>query len=129
MNFNQYHLLHRDQQLAVSKTGPLNLITDIAGLRVGNTHDSRLRSGITAVLFDQPVVAAVDVRGGEPGSRETDLLAPENTVEAIDALVLSGGSAFGLDAAGFDSLRPLQDLSAMSGDGGYASKPLCAAVS
>ena len=88
------------QQLAVSKTGPLNLITDVAGLRVGNTHDPRLRSGVTAVLFDQPVVAAVDVRGGGPGSRETDLLSPENTVQAIDALVLSGGSAFGLDAAG-----------------------------
>jgi len=90
----------RSQQLAVSKTSPLNLITDVAGLRVGNTHDSLLRSGITAVLFDQPAVAAVDVRGGGPGSRETDLLAPENTVEAIDAVVLSGGSAFGLDAAG-----------------------------
>ena len=60
-------------------------------LAVGNTHESRLRSGITAVLFDQPVVAAVDVRGGGPGSRETDLLAPENTVEAIDALVLPAG--------------------------------------
>jgi hypothetical protein len=83
-----------------AKTGPLNLITDVTGLQVGNTHDSRLRSGITAVLFDQPAVAAVDVRGGGPGSRETDLLAPENTVQAIDALVLSGGSAFGLDAAG-----------------------------
>ena len=82
------------------KTGPLNLITDVVGLQVGNAHDSRLRSGITTVLYDQPAVAAVDVRGGGPGSRETDLLAPENTVQTIDALVLSGGSAFGLDAAG-----------------------------
>lgn len=81
------------------KTGPLNLITDVAGLHVGNAEDSRLRSGVTAVLFEQAAVAAVDVRGGGPGTRETDLLAPENTVEAIDALVLSGGSAFGLDAA------------------------------
>jgi L-aminopeptidase/D-esterase-like protein len=87
-------------QEAGAKTGPLNLITDVVGLRVGNVHDSRLRSGITAVLFDQSAVAAVDVRGGGPGSRETDLLAPENTVQVIDALVLSGGSAFGLDAAG-----------------------------
>ena len=87
-------------QEAAAKTGPLNLITDVVGLRVGNTHDPRLRSGITAVLFDRPAVAAVDVRGGGPGSRETDLLAPENTVQVIDALVLSGGSAFGLDAAG-----------------------------
>ena len=78
------------------KTGPLNLITDVAGLHVGNAEDSRLRSGVTAVLFEQAAVEAVDVRGG---GRETDLLAPENTVQAIDALVLSGGSAFGLDAA------------------------------
>src|SRR5262245_16788885 len=87
-------------QEAGAKTGPLNLITDVVGVRVGNAHDSRLRSGVTVILFDQPAVAAVDVRGGGPGSRETDLLAPENTVQAIDALVLSGGSAFGLDAAG-----------------------------
>src|SRR5262245_25001178 len=93
-------LAARAQQLAVAKTGPLNLITDVAGVQVGNTHDTRLRSGITAVLFDQPAVAAVDVRGGGPGSRDTELLAPENTVQEIDALVLSGGSAFGLDAAG-----------------------------
>src|SRR5262249_2982103 len=83
-----------------ARTGPLNLITDVAGVHVGNTHDAGLRSGITAVLFGQPAVAAVDVRGGGPGSRETELLAAENTVQAIDALVLSGGSAFGLDAAG-----------------------------
>jgi L-aminopeptidase/D-esterase-like protein len=83
-----------------TQTGLLNLITDVVGLHVGNADDARLRSGVTAVLFDQPAVAAVDVRGGGPGSRETDLLAPENTVQMIDALVLSGGSAFGLDAAG-----------------------------
>jgi D-aminopeptidase len=58
-----------------------------------------LPSGVTAVLFEQAAVAAVDVRGGGPGTRETDLLANENVVQAIDALVLSGGSAFGLDAA------------------------------
>jgi len=82
------------------KTGPLNLITDVVGLRVGNAEEPRLRSGITAIVFEQGAVAAVDVRGGGPGTRETDLLAAENTVEAVDALVLSGGSAFGLDAAG-----------------------------
>lgn len=76
-----------------------SLITDIAGLRVGHAHDGRLASGTTAILFDAPVVAAVDLRGGGPGTRETDLLDPERTVEGIDALVLSGGSAFGLDAA------------------------------
>lgn len=74
-------------------------ITGIAGLRVGHAHDAKLLSGVTALLFDAPVVAGVDVRGGGPGTRETDLLDPERTVERIDALVLSGGSAFGLDAA------------------------------
>ena len=79
--------------------GPRNLLTDVAGLRVGNAHDTRLNSGVTVVLCDAPTVAAVHVAGGAPGTRETDLLAPENTVRAVDALVLSGGSAFGLDAA------------------------------
>lgn len=76
-----------------------NRITDIPGLRVGHATDLRLASGVTAILFDDPVVASVDVRGGGPGTRETDLLDPERTVERIDALALSGGSAFGLDAA------------------------------
>jgi L-aminopeptidase/D-esterase-like protein len=74
-------------------------ITDIPGIRVGHASDLRAATGVTAILFDRPVTAAVDVRGGGPGTRETDLLDPERTVEAIDALVLSGGSAFGLDAA------------------------------
>lgn len=76
-----------------------NRITDIAGIRVGHATDLRLASGVTALLFDAPVVAGIDVRGGGPGTRETDLLDPERTVERVDALVLSGGSAFGLDAA------------------------------
>lgn len=75
------------------------LLSDIPGIRVGHAHDLAVRSGVTAILFDRPAVASVDVRGGGPGTRETDLLDPERTVEAIDALVLSGGSAFGLDAA------------------------------
>jgi D-aminopeptidase len=75
-----------------------NLITDVAGVRVGHADDARLASGVTAILFDEPAVAAVDVRGGAPGTRETDLLEPHRTVERIDAVVLSGGSAFGLDA-------------------------------
>jgi D-aminopeptidase len=77
-----------------------NLITDVPGLLVGNAEDQKLASGVTAILFDEPAVASVDVRGGAPGTRETDLLAPEQTVERIDAIVLSGGSAFGLDAPG-----------------------------
>src|SRR5450755_2386520 len=76
-----------------------NLITDIPGLRVGQTGDAKLGSGATVVVFDAPVVGSVDVRGGGPGTRETALLDPAQTVEGIDAIVLSGGSAFGLDAA------------------------------
>ncbi len=76
-----------------------NSLTDIAGIRVGHAGDEHLGSGVTAILFDDPVVASVDVRGGGPGTRETDLLDPSATVEAIDAISLSGGSAFGLDAA------------------------------
>ncbi len=75
-----------------------NLITDVSGLRVGNADDAALASGVTAIVFDRPAVVAVDVRGGAPGTRETDLLDAHRTVEAIDAVVLSGGSAFGLDA-------------------------------
>ena len=76
-----------------------NRITDILGIRVGHASDLRVASGVTALLFDGPCIVAVDVRGGGPGTRETDLLDPERTVEGIDALVLSGGSVFGLDAA------------------------------
>jgi len=76
-----------------------NLLTDVAGLKVGNADDARLKSGTTVVLCDEPAVASAHVMGGAPGTRETDLLAPEQTVERIDAVVLSGGSAFGLDAA------------------------------
>ncbi len=75
-----------------------NLLTDVPGLRVGNAEDHAVKTGVTAVLCDRPAVASVHIMGGAPGTRETDLLAPEHTVEAIDAVVLSGGSAFGLDA-------------------------------
>ena len=76
-----------------------NLITDVAGVRVGHAHDARLGSGVTAIIFDEPAVGGVDVRGGGPGTRETTLLDPAQTISGIDAVVLSGGSAFGLDAA------------------------------
>src|ERR1700693_3892092 len=76
-----------------------NLITDIPGLRVGHAGDAKLGSGTTVVLFDAAVVASVDVRGGGPGTRETALLDPAQTVQGIDAITLSGGSAFALDAA------------------------------
>lgn len=81
------------------RTGPRNLITDVAGLRLGNAEDARLKSGVSVVLCEEPAVAGVQVLGGAPGTRETDLLEPHNLAEAVDAIVLSGGSAFGLDAA------------------------------
>jgi L-aminopeptidase/D-esterase-like protein len=77
-----------------------NLLSDIAGVHVGHADDPRLASGTTAIIFDQPAVAAIDVRGGGPGTREDALLDLANTVERVDAIVLSGGSAFGLDAGG-----------------------------
>jgi len=76
-----------------------NLITDVPGVRVGHAGDGALGSGSTVVLFERPVTGSVDVRGGGPGTRETALLDPAQTVDGIDAIVLSGGSAFGLDAA------------------------------
>jgi len=82
-----------------TQAGARNLITDVAGLRVGNAQDMRLRSGVTVLVADAPFTAGVHVMGGAPGSRETDLLSPDRVVEQVDALVLSGGSAFGLDAA------------------------------
>ena len=91
------------------KPGPRNLITDVAGLRVGNAADAGLRSGATVLLGARPFTAAVHVMGGAPGTRETDLLAPDKLVQEVDALVLSGGSAFGLDAASgvADGLRAM----------------------
>ncbi len=87
--------------------GPTNSLSDIAGLRVGNARDATLKSGTTVVVGDAPFTASVAVMGGAPGTRETDLLAPDKSVAAIDALVLSGGSAFGLDACSgvVDGLR------------------------
>lgn len=76
-----------------------NLITDVSSIRVGHAGDAKLGSGVTAIVFDAPVVASVDVRGGGSGSRETALLDPAQLMESIDAIVISGGSAFGLDAA------------------------------
>ena len=77
-----------------------NLLTDVAGVRVGHADDARLASGLTAVVFDAPATASIAIHGGAPGVRDTALLEPEMTVEAVDALVLSGGSAFGLDGMG-----------------------------
>ena len=90
----------RAMRLALMTARPLrNLITDVPGLKVGHAEDVRLGSGATAVIFDEPAVASIDMRGGGPGTRETALLDPAQTVEGINAITLSGGSAFGLDAA------------------------------
>ncbi|CUH75010.1 P1 family peptidase [Tropicibacter naphthalenivorans] len=81
------------------KPGPQNLITDVAGLHVGNAQDDRIKSGVTVLTADAPFTASVAVHGGAPGTRETDLLSPDKSAPGVDALVLSGGSAFGLAAA------------------------------
>ncbi|MEP5633237.1 MAG: P1 family peptidase [Tateyamaria sp.] len=78
--------------------GPQNAITDIAGLKVGHAQDDALKSGVSVLVADHPFTASVAVQGGAPGTRETDLLAPDKSVAQVDALVLSGGSAYGLDA-------------------------------
>ncbi len=82
-----------------SGPGPLNLITDVPGLKVGQASDARAITGVTVILPDDRAVCGVDVRGGGPGTRETDALQPENLVDAVDAIVLSGGSVYGLAAA------------------------------
>lgn len=91
------------------RMGARNTIADVAGLRVGNAEDAVLRSGCTVLVGERPFVAGVSVMGGAPGTRETDLLAPERLVQEVDALVLSGGSAFGLDACSgvADGLRAM----------------------
>jgi len=81
------------------RPGPRNLITDVDGILVGNAEDPRLRSGVSVVLCEEPSMASVDVRGGAPGTRETDLLDPSCRVDRVDAICLSGGSAFGLSSA------------------------------
>jgi len=92
-----------------ARPGPRNLISDVPGLLVGNASDSALKSGVTVLTANAPFTAGVHIMGGAPGTRETALLAPDKTVEKVDALVLSGGSAFGLDAASgvVDGLRAM----------------------
>ena len=80
------------------KPGPRNLVTDVAGIRVGNAEDDVARSGVTVILPDVPVVAGVDIRGGAPGTTGTAELDPTRVVEQVDAVVLSGGSAYGVAA-------------------------------
>src|SRR4026209_570230 len=77
----------------------MNAITDVRGIEVGHAQDEEALTGCTVIICRKGAVAGVDVRGGAPGTRETDLLNPVNLVEKVHAVVLSGGSAFGLDAA------------------------------
>ncbi len=83
----------------MARPGPTNSLSDVAGLSIGCAEDARAMTGVTVIVPDARAVCAVDVRGGGPGTRETDALAPENLVDAIDALVLAGGSVYGLAAA------------------------------
>lgn len=83
----------------MAKPGPMNTICDVPGLKVGQAKDDHARSGVTVVLPDDRAVCGVDVRGGGPGTRETDALQPHTLVDAVDAVVLSGGSSYGLAAA------------------------------
>ncbi|MBC7801267.1 MAG: P1 family peptidase, partial [Gemmatimonadaceae bacterium] len=88
--------------VAQPRTPPRTLggaITDVPGVRVGHFTDSRRPTGCTVILTEGGAVAGVDVRGAAPGTRETDLLDPSNLVDVVHAIVLTGGSAFGLDAA------------------------------
>lgn len=91
----------RDQSLQSMTEAPLrNLITDVPGLLVGNAHDDAVRSGVTVLLAERPMAAAIDVRGGGTGTRDTHVLDAAGMVQHVNAITLSGGSAFGLDAAG-----------------------------
>ena len=86
--------------LSAAKTSePKGSITDVGGIRVGHYTETRRPTGCTVVLFDEAATAGVDVRGSAPGTRETDLLNPVNSVQSVNAILLSGGSAYGLDAA------------------------------
>ncbi len=81
------------------KPGKRNLITDVEGIRVGHAHDHDVLSGVTVILPDEAAVAGVNISGGAPATRETDALDATCLVDAIHAIVFSGGSVFGLDAA------------------------------
>lgn len=83
----------------MARPGPSNSLSDVAGLSIGCAEDEAAMTGVTVIVPDARAVCGVDVRGGGPGTRETDALAAENLVDAVDALVLAGGSVYGLAAA------------------------------
>lgn len=93
-------MTHPDQTDApAGMAGPANSLADVAGLRVGQVHDEALASGVSVVIFDEPATVGVSVLGGASAGRDLAALAPDSTVEGVNALVLSGGSGYGLDAA------------------------------
>jgi L-aminopeptidase/D-esterase-like protein len=87
------------KDIALLRPGPLNLLTDVPGLMVGNATDEAARTGVTVVRFPGGWTGGVDVRGGGPGTRETEALSSENGYAKLHAVVFSGGSVFGLGAA------------------------------
>ncbi|MBC8531502.1 P1 family peptidase [Gehongia tenuis] len=101
-------------------------LTDVKGLTVGHVEDEKARTGCTVVLCGDGAMGGVDVRGAAPGTRETDLLRPGNTVETVHAVVLCGGSAFGLDAAS-GVMRFLEERG-IGFDTGYAKVPIVPAA-
>ncbi len=82
------------------KVGKQNLITDVPGIKVGNAQDEMIRTGVTVIIPDEPAIASADIRGGGPGTRETEVLNADCMVDVVHGITLSGGSAYGLDAAG-----------------------------
>jgi L-aminopeptidase/D-esterase-like protein len=84
----------------VTPAAARNTITDVTGVRVGQAENRTIATGVTAVIFDAPAIASISIGGGAPGTRDVALLEPGMLVERVDALVLSGGSAFGLDGPG-----------------------------
>jgi L-aminopeptidase/D-esterase-like protein len=102
-------------------TGPRNLITDVEGLSVGQAEDETVRTGVTVLLADRPAAAACEVLGGGPGTRETDALRPEGLVGGVDAVVLAGGSVYGLAAA--DAVTAILG----AGGRGFALSPVAGA--
>ena len=103
------------------------MLTDVAGIRVGHWTDAAAGTGCTAIILPQGARGGVDVRGGGPASRETDLLRPEATVPLVSAIVLSGGSAFGLDAA--SGVMAWCEEQGLGVDTGIATVPIVAAAS
>ena len=103
----------------ITAPGSRNLITDVLGIQVGHAEDNKIGTGVTVITADNPFSAAVDVRGGGPGTRETDMLSLENSIGRADAIVLSGGSAYGLDAS-----SEIQDLLRNDGKGYQIGKAI-----